>query len=414
MFKDLDNFKKVKTIFNILKEAGAESRFVGGCVRDSIANKEIRDVDIATTLVPDQVEKIFANKGFKTLDIGKSFGTITIIIDEYPYEITTLRKDIETDGRRATSIEYTDNWDEDALRRDFTINAMSYCPYQQKLYDYFGGENDLKQGIVKFVGEPEERVQEDFLRIMRFFRFYTYYGKHHSIDKDSLDACIQYAERIEILSGERKYHEFYKILMHEDKLATLELMLNSNVLEHLFKSKIQEKTIFMLSSISQINHHYSYQTSILLDVFTIAELNNISIETLYYLFRLSNKEKNYLKNIYNTTRRNLSDITNNVYNFVYVHKEIALDTIVYLLSRENKDPKKFTNVFDKIKKIINSDIPDFPIKGRDLLNKFNLEPGPYIKNLISSAENYWCNSEFKATKDELMNFISQSIKKNNE
>jgi poly(A) polymerase len=409
MFKDLGQFKEVKKIFEILQVAGAKSRFVGGCVRDSLMNKPIQDIDIATNLLPDKVESVFNAKGYKTLDVGKDFGTVVVILDSYPYEITTLRKDIETDGRRATSVKYTDSWDEDALRRDFTINAMSYCPYEKKLYDYFGGEKDLKAGIIKFVGDPEERVQEDFLRILRFFRFYTYYGKHHTIEQKSLNACIKYAHKIEILSGERKYYEFHKILLHKDRVETIELMSSNGVLPHLFKHEIADKVINILKNIDTLEISYKYKANILLVIFAIADFNNIELSTTSDLFRLANKDSCYLKVVHKITRSQIHDIEKDIYKLVYQYNETLLDAVLYLMCLEPSKDSKNQKLFVAIQSILKQATPVFPLKGKDLIKRFNLKPGPFIGKLMLAGEDFWCKSGFKASKETIFDFLQRRL-----
>jgi len=197
---NLLNFYDSSTIFSVLKDGGGNPRFVGGCVRNILANLPINDIDIATTLLPGEVESLLEKSNIKTLDVGKEHGTIIALLEGRSYEITTLRKDIETDGRHAV-VSFSDSWEEDAQRRDFTINAMSYDPYTKELHDYYGGKKDLKDGVVKFVGDPDKRVKEDYLRILRFFRFYAIYGRNNKIDHESLKACKDNAEKIKILSA---------------------------------------------------------------------------------------------------------------------------------------------------------------------------------------------------------------------
>ena len=168
--------KSIQLIFKILEKDDEETRFIGGCVRDLIAKRKKKyDVDIATTLKPKKVIELLKKKKIKIIKTGLSHGTVIAIINKEKFEITTLRKDIQTDGRHA-KVEFTNDWLEDSKRRDFTMNAMS-CDIKGNLYDYHGGVKDLKKGVIKFIGEPKKRIKEDFLRILRFFRFYANYGK---------------------------------------------------------------------------------------------------------------------------------------------------------------------------------------------------------------------------------------------
>ena len=175
--KALENIKEARIVFDHLNETGKEDqvRFVGGCVRKSISGDNIDDIDLATILKPDEIKKKLNKENIKVIDTGISHGTVTAIINKKKFEITTLRKDLSTDGRHA-EVTFTSDWKEDALRRDFTINAI-YADIQGRIFDPLNGISDLQKGIVKFIGTPDERIQEDYLRILRYFRFFTQYSK---------------------------------------------------------------------------------------------------------------------------------------------------------------------------------------------------------------------------------------------
>lgn len=410
--KQLIKFKKVRQIFNTLKKHGGESRFVGGCVRDSFMNVPIKDVDIATTLLPDKVEKIFSDAGFKTISIGKGFGTVIVIVGGYPYEITTIRKDIETDGRRATKVEFTDSWDEDALRRDFTINAMSYCPEKQKLYDYFDGEKHLKLGIIKFVGDPEQRVQEDYLRILRFFRFYTYCGKHHKMDAPSIQVCQEYAPHLKILSGERKYNEFHKILLHKNRTETFGLMIKYGVLPHLLNHKINPDIIAHFKRLDYIENKYHLNSSARLSIFMIANLSKITIENTVDTFKLSSNDKKYLLAMDGLSKYTLGYVKKHLYHFAYKYKEILADAFIYLLSiKKSASIKENRTYFLRIKAIMDKGIPKFPIKGGDLIELLDISDFKLLNAMISLGEKFWCESAFKADRESILSHLEMHYKK---
>ena len=171
--------RETQLLFDIIGKDNL--RFVGGCVRNSLLQKENTDIDLATVKKPQEVMNLLKNANIRVVDTGIKYGTVTAVIDGQAFEITTLRRDLKCDGRYA-EVEFTDDWEEDASRRDFTINAMS-CDLDGKLYDYFSGKEDLAAGLVRFVGDANERVEEDVLRILRFFRFNAYFAH----DFDSLD-----------------------------------------------------------------------------------------------------------------------------------------------------------------------------------------------------------------------------------
>jgi len=208
-------------VVDALSTGGTEIRYVGGCVRDSLAGRPAGDIDIATPEPPEKtIEKIEA-AGLKALPTGIAHGTVTAVSGGEPFEITTLRKDVKTDGRHAV-VDFTDNWIEDASRRDFTFNALS-ASVSGEVYDPFGGIDDLANGVVRFVGRATQRIEEDVLRILRFFRFYAYYGQA-SPDQDALFACRKFAPQLSKLSGERVRTEFLKLLLAPDPVSALTYM----------------------------------------------------------------------------------------------------------------------------------------------------------------------------------------------
>jgi poly(A) polymerase len=196
-------------VLNALEAAGAEARFVGGCVRDSLIGRPVGDIDIATDAVPERVVEALEAAGIKAVPTGIDHGTVTAVAGGTPFEITTLRRDVETFGRHAR-VAFTGDWEEDAARRDFTINALSLAR-DGTLFDPFGGEADLRAGRIRFVGDPEARIDEDVLRLLRFFRFHAHYGKD-GMDPAGLAACRKLAPRLATLSAERIWAELRKLL----------------------------------------------------------------------------------------------------------------------------------------------------------------------------------------------------------
>lgn len=204
------------------------TRIVGGAVRDALAGQSPKDVDLATGLEPDAVSARLRDAGIKAVPTGIAHGTVTAVLSSAAVEITTLRRDISTDGRRAT-IAFTDDWREDAARRDFTINALYADPATGEVFDYFGGVADLEAGIVRFIGEPLTRIAEDHLRILRFFRFHARFGKG-APDAGSIAACAARANDLMALSRERIADELLKILALPDPSPTIALMIEHGIL----------------------------------------------------------------------------------------------------------------------------------------------------------------------------------------
>jgi poly(A) polymerase len=215
-------------LLRVLGAAEGETRYVGGCVRDTLLGLPVSDVDLATRLAPDAVLARLEAAGIKAVPTGLAHGTVTAIVAGVPVEVTTLRRDVATDGRRAT-IAFTDDWREDAARRDFTINALSADPATGEVSDYFGGEADLTARRVRFIGDPLVRIAEDHLRILRFFRFHARFGAA-APDAAGLEACTARANDLMALSRERIADELLKLLGLPEPFETVRLMVAHGIL----------------------------------------------------------------------------------------------------------------------------------------------------------------------------------------
>jgi len=223
-----------KSILAALTADGAEVRFVGGCVRDAVLHRPVRDIDIATHDPPERVMILLERAGIRAIPTGIDHGTVTAVVagaeGNAHYEITTLRRDVETDGRHAR-VEFGADWISDAARRDFTVNAL-FCTPEGRIYDPFDGLPDLGAGRIRFVGDANKRVDEDALRILRFFRFYAHYGTPPA-DVFALRACRAQAAKLATLSGERVSGELLRLLEAPDPAAVLLLMQGERVLEQI-------------------------------------------------------------------------------------------------------------------------------------------------------------------------------------
>lgn len=218
-----------------LTAGGAEVRFVGGCVRDALAGRPVSDIDLATTEQPNLVIERLEAADLHAVPTGVAHGTVTAIVDGQPFEVTTLRRDVETFGRHAR-VAFTDDWEADAARRDFTMNALS-CRPDGTVFDFFGGIEDLHGGRVRFVGDARRRIAEDVLRLLRFFRFYAWYGRPPP-DADGLAACTEAAPLLSNLSAERVRRELLRLLAAPDPMPALHAMSAAGVLGHLLPGPV--------------------------------------------------------------------------------------------------------------------------------------------------------------------------------
>ena len=218
-----------RRVIAALTAEGGDARFVGGCVRDALAGRPVKDIDIATHLAPEKVMGLLTQAGLRAVPTGIEHGTVTAVAEHKPFEITTLRVDIETYGRHA-KVAFTDDWVADAARRDFTFNALSCAP-DGTLYDPFGGVEDLRAGRVRFVGDTRARIEEDYLRLLRFFRFQAHYG-HQPPDPAILEIAAELAPNLARLSGERVRDELFKLLSAEDPVPVVDVMIARGILQH--------------------------------------------------------------------------------------------------------------------------------------------------------------------------------------
>lgn len=236
--------KDTVTVMAALTAKGAKARFAGGCVRDAVLQLPVNDVDIAIDCPPETTMSLLKEAGIRCIPTGIEHGTVTAVLEDYSFEITTLRKDKETDGRHAI-VNFTDDWDVDAARRDLTINAL-YADMDGAVYDPWNGLADLGNRRVRFVGNAEERINEDVLRLLRFFRFWGRFGKAPA-DTDALLACRKLANRIPELSGERIRSEMLRILEGEDPGGVLVLMRGEDVTPWLFPCEIKPGRLRVLA-----------------------------------------------------------------------------------------------------------------------------------------------------------------------
>jgi poly(A) polymerase len=235
-------------VIDALTAEGGDARFVGGAVRNALLGTDVSDVDIATPIPPDEVMRRLAAAGLAAVPTGIAHGTVTAVSGGKPFEVTTLRRDVETDGRRAV-IAYTTDWKEDAARRDFTINAL-YADLAGSVFDYFGGLDDLARRRVRFIGDPKLRIREDYLRILRLFRFHAWYGKGR-LDADAYAAARACKAGLKRLSGERVHKELLRLLGAADPIATVEAMQSAGILGEILPGSLQVARLRRLVAIEK-------------------------------------------------------------------------------------------------------------------------------------------------------------------
>ena len=369
-FKELmtPELKKLGTVFN---KAGHEIRLVGGVVRDLALKKFPKDVDLATDANPNDVVELLNKNNIKNKPTGIEHGTITAIINKTPYEITTLRADKETDGRRA-KVQFVKDWKQDAERRDLTYNAMS-LDFKGKLYDYFGGMDDLQDKVSAFVGDPDERIKEDFLRILRYFRFQSKL-EDPKWDQNTIKAIANNADDLKRISVERIWSELKKMLVSRNVEESLRYMGQTGVAKAI---GLPVENASMIKRLAKTDDPI-VPLAVLVDDITLAETWKMSKEETQLLRFLVQNKKTSL------TKESAIDFIHDGYS-----KKMVLDLI-------NLQGKK---ALDDV--IRNYEAPQFPVQGRDLIAK-GMKPGVDVGRQLAQLRDKWKASGYKLSKDQLL------------
>lgn len=346
-------------------------RLVGGCVRDKILNILSDDIDLATPLTPDEMETVFHEHGIRFIETGRKHGTMTAIIDGKPYEITTLRVDEKTDGRHA-KVAFTDSYTMDAHRRDFTINAL-YMDNTGHIYDYTNGLEDLHHRYVRFIGTPDERITEDYLRLLRYFRFWGKLG-HTQVDESAVTACQKYAPHLASISLERKTAELMKILADTACDKTFSLMAKYHVLPHLiFHANIPSLRAFLsVRPKASVLEKLAVLTQGTPPTLSLSKAQKKQLEQLGRPITFSSDMKQ--------NQLLLCDTGTDLFDF-YIDRALSAQTIT----------------LDFAIRLRALPIKHFPLTPQDLLNIGILE-GPQIAQKLTQARAIWADLDFTPDK----------------
>ena len=399
-FLEITKKTKVSEIFKVISNynESSEIRYVGGCVRKILNNEKIDDIDLATNLKPNEVKECLQNNNIDFFETGIEHGTITARLDEKNFEITSLRKDILTDGRHA-KVEFTNEWTEDASRRDFTFNSI-YADKEGNLFDPNDGVKDLERGKVEFIGDPEQRVKEDYLRVLRYIRFFLNYSKqdHRLNVKKTIKQNISGVTK---LSKERLIDELKKLVISTGFIKICDDEFCKEILLLIFP---QVKNI---DRIKKIKKNYKKELFnkdfiFLLSLLIVDETDNS--EYFLYKFKMSNEAKsriNFIKEIFNKSddkdffsKKNLQKV------FYYQGKPYLLDAIDFKLFISNK---KNSKLLELKKYFENLDKPKFPIKAKVMMEKYNLKEGKELGQKLKSLENLWVENNFNISEKEVEN-----------
>ncbi len=404
--RDLKNLEEVKSIFSVLEnqDKGNKLMFVGGCVRKLLKKELVNDIDIATNLSPDELKNILRENNINFIETGITHGTITVVINKIKFEITTLRKDVSTDGRHA-NVEFISDWEEDAKRRDFTINAI-YSDLKGEIYDPLGGLKDLENKIVKFIGDPNERIREDYLRILRYFRFYTQYNNHQH-DIKIVQAIKKGLNGIRKISKERILDEFSKILNLKNFYELFNNEFSCSVILTIFP---QLKHYDRFRAIQNIPNKIINRLNVPLILSILLIDNSDNCEFFLYKFKFSNRDKKKILFLLNKFKKinvkelldekklvklaylgNAAEIIDLLVFLTFVSKEIDVNTV-----------EKRISFLDKLR------LPVFPITADYLKLKYNFSESKELGFALKKLEQSWIDNDFIIDKNDIKTILKLS------
>ena len=373
----------------------SEVRYVGGCIRKVIKKEIVDDIDLATNLKPSEVCDALKKKEINFYETGIEHGTITAIIDEYKYEITSLRKDVTTDGRHA-KVEFSLDWKEDAARRDFSINSI-YSDKEGNLFDPYNGKKDLESGNINFIGDAENRIKEDYLRILRYIRFFlNYSNQNHN------PAIIKIIKRniggVSKLSSERLIDELKKLT-------------KSNAFIKIFKDKISLELIEVifpqlknLQNFKKLNS-YAFDNLSKVDFIFLLSLMIIdgtdNVDYFIYKFNISNKDQKRLR-VIDFFYKEDADIKNFNKIFYFNGRQAVLDIINFKLFTSKIVEKKLLKLVESYKDKI---IPTLPIGANVLMSKYNIPEGKILGSKLKLIEETWVQNSFQISEKQIQKIV---------
>ncbi|MBL4740681.1 MAG: CCA tRNA nucleotidyltransferase [Sneathiella sp.] len=379
------------TLFSELELAGGQTRFVGGCVRDALLGQVSDDLDVCTDLPPETVLDILSKAGLKVIPTGLKHGTVTALIGEHKYEITTLRVDVQSFGRHA-DVAFTKSWLEDAARRDFTINAL-YMEISGALHDYHGGMSDLENGIVQFIGDADIRIKEDYLRVLRFFRFYGRYGTG-APDSRSFGACANASDKLGDLSAERISRELLQVLGATDPIKALAQMQNAGILNALLIDEISLSTLEEMLKLPIVTDPVNRLSALLGGRVEL-------VKKISRKLRLSAKAE---KRLVLMCRECVPPDLNLLAQKSRLYKMGAQAFKDQVLLSWSQRPEG--NGFVAYIELADSwAIPQCPVSGKDLL-KIGIVAGPGLGIILKQIEEVWIESDFTISQSDLLSQVA--------
>ena len=399
---DLKYFNTAKQIFICFQNQNYKLKLVGGCVRKLITEEKIDDMDIAINIEPEKIKKVLVEQKIKFVETGITHGTITVLINDFKFEITSLRKDLSTDGRHA-KVEFTSNWEQDAQRRDFTINAI-YSDISGEVYDPLNGIEDLKNGIIKFIGDPNQRIQEDYLRILRYLRFYTQYNKNKFHDEITIKAIKRNLDGLAKISRERILEELFKMM----KLNNFSKLFEDEFCRFIILSILpQLRNYNRIKILNKISYKIKKQIDkiLLLSILIVDETDNCNF--FLYKYQLSNEDKKrilFIKNSFKNYSKQYLYSKKNLLKLTYLSdKSSVIELLIFLIF---VNPEKISNIENLIDYIKEKTIPEFPINAKFLKEEFNFLEGKQLGDALKKLEKQWIDNGFKIDKGNVKSLLN--------
>lgn len=386
---------QTKAVMAALNDPGEpQSLFVGGCVRNTLLNKPVTDIDIATVHQPVDVIVRLQKAGIHCIPTGITHGTVTAVVQDKHFEITTLRRDLETDGRHAT-VAFTRNWVEDAARRDFTVNTL-LADQNANIYDPLGrAMPDLEAGRILFVGNPANRIAEDYLRILRFFRFHALYGRGKP-DPDALNACSKASQNLIHLSRERVTQEMLKILAIYDPAPVLTLMFENDVAIE-FRNQNYDRHLFSIFCALQREYNA-------VDVMArLAILSGMDYDRAGMLMKLSGAQHKAVRSLVLMTRDVKTFDMKTIRRLLYQNDRNTVQQFLLLhMVRDGAIPE-YRDLFHTTK---TWNPPKFPLAGQDVLD-LGVTAGPLVGELLAHTDDWWVDRDFAPGREECLAYLKQ-------
>lgn len=384
-----------RAVMAALTAKGGDARFVGGAVRNALLGQPVQDVDIATPLAPDAVVALLQAAGLKAVPTGIEHGTVTAVADGRPFEITTLRRDVSTDGRRAV-VAFTGDWREDASRRDFTMNAL-YANTAGEVFDYFGGLADLEAGRVRFVGEASARIAEDYLRLLRLFRFHAWYGRG-ALDEAALSAAKAAKDGIKTLSGERVQKEMLRLLEAQDPIPVLRVMREARILPEFFPPQVDvgRADLKRLSNLLVLKRDHGIDTDPLLRLAELLLLQNKdNIREFSARWKLSNADRDRLSVLVGLSPLP-ADAPEARRRWYEEGETVFRERVLLTRAAIPHAAKDWRSFYD-----MTWTAPRFPLGGDDAM-ALGIAQGPRLGELLAATQAWWVDCDFTPSRDELL------------